>query len=106
MDLPQTIQCGICSSKAPLDKNDMAYKCELCGTEVWTDEHRLKEYQRILRQRETAEQDRQRSLSRVGWDNRTEILSIYPVPSGSGGSKSGRRGKILKKKLKIEKWQG
>ena len=102
-EVTEGIKCGICNYVMTHQKENY-YICPVCKSELWPDEIRLKEIEKEKKRIETAEEDRQRSLSRVGWDSRTEVLPAYPHPSGKGGSKSGRKSKNPKKKPVIEPW--
>jgi len=104
VDLPEQVTCGYCSYPARLDKVNQAYICTVCGSELWTDERKLKEYQQKVSKEDPVEA-RRRQLSHINRQLTTEVLPIYPVPSGGGGSKSCGR-KKPKKKPKIEKWEG
>ena len=102
--MTEEVKCGICNYVMTHQKENY-YICPVCKSELWPDEERLKQIEKEKKRAETAEEDRQRSLSRVGWDSRTEVLPIYPYPTGPGGSKSPGR-KKSKKKVKVEPWQG
>lgn len=96
--------CNICEHE--MEHINEFWKCPVCGTELWTDEEKLREYQREQKRKEQAEQDRKRMLWSVGNSLSPEPLPIYPVPIGKGGSKSGKKRKKPQKKNRREKWEG
>jgi len=96
--------CVICNAELTYYKKENYYKCPVCFTEVWPDEERLKHLQKEKKRRETAEQDRERSKWRVGWDSRTEVLPIYPYPSGKSSSRSGKKRRKPPKKVRRDIW--
>jgi len=110
--LPEQVSCCVCKYPAILDKENKAYICTVCGTEAWTDERKLIEYQQTVmgldtREARKAERARIRKeyLSHINRPIISEILPIHPFPAGGGGSNNAKRNKTKPNKGTVNKWE-